>query len=172
MKLIGTLLIVVTVFGVIACNTDKICSDTNPSPGVVVEFYRDTLNKKTGELDTFKFSLPDTLVVKGIGTDSLVVDSLRSVQRIVLPLNNNAQTSTFTFVINKLNPASKKREITKDTLKIDYEGRRAFVSQECGFKFDFTIKNATATQNRFKNSVTQQTDITNEASTALYIYFK
>lgn len=165
MKLTGFFLILFTFFGVIACNTDKICNDTNPTPGLVVEFYKDTGTAPKNKI--IKYYLPDTLTVKGIGSDSILVKKLVSVQRVVLPINNNTQTCTYTFVTK-----SKSGVVTNDELKIDYETRREFLSPECGFKYNYLIKSMTATTNRFDSIVTLQTDITNEASTALRIYFK
>ncbi|MCO4294512.1 DUF6452 family protein [Solitalea sp. MAHUQ-68] len=172
MKLLTNLIFLVVIVGVIACSDDKICADPTPSPSVVVEFYKDTINKKTGKHDVFKYTLPDTLTVEGIGADTIIVKGLKGQQKVLLPPNITTDNCTYVFTIYKLNPKSGAREMTKDELKMTYKLQRRFVSQECGFKFNFINTVFEATENRLDSLETLQKDITNEGQTALRIYFK
>ncbi|POY36362.1 hypothetical protein C3K47_11485 [Solitalea longa] len=172
MKFLIKLIFTLAAVGILSCSSDKICSDSTPSPSVAVEFYKDTINKKTGKHDVFKYTLPDTLTVQGVGTDSIVVKPERNLQRVLLPPNIMTDNCTYVFTIYKLNPKSGVREMTKDELKFTYERKSQFVSHECGFKFDFLNTTFEATENRFDSLETLQKDITNEGQTALRIYFK
>ncbi|UKJ05859.1 DUF6452 family protein [Solitalea lacus] len=172
MKHITIYLILAILFSIISCTQDKICSDTTPSPGMVVEFYSDTaLPKQPGKRDTFKYFLPDTLTIYGIGAVDSALKKQTNVQKFILPVNFDATASDYVLVMKSKATSTAPSTLKRDTLKAKYELKREFVSQECGFKNVFPNAEITTSKNRIKNYSQLQKDIVNEASTTLRIYF-
>jgi len=108
-------LIIVSFFTFVSCEKDDICID-GTTPKLIIRFYD---NDAVTEL---KKAQLDSVWVEG----KLRIDGFTSVatDSIYIPLDLNADTTTFILEKNKV----------KDTLKFSYIRNDIFVSRSCGYK--------------------------------------
>jgi Family of unknown function (DUF6452) len=154
-----------------ACQKDETCDGTSVTPDLVVEFYYDSLNETTHKYDTIKYIMPDTLTLFGIGAlDSIEQNSVNN-QSFQLPLDINNTTTKFVFAIKNINSATAPSVLIYDTLTVNYQEQREFISQACGFKYIFPEANYSMTQHRVDTIQVLQNNIINDNSTHLRIFF-
>lgn len=180
MKKIIYILLIVFSFASSSCEKDDICDANTPTtPRLVIDFYS---YKDPGELKTV-----NNLKVIGEGMkDGIIFNSgatgeaqyLVNGSTISIPLKTNADTTTFSFILNSGN--SNPILIDTDKITFNYTKKEVYVSRACGFKTLFTLDPTTPivqtavpeTKQKWIQFISiEKNDIDNENETHIKIYF-
>jgi hypothetical protein len=132
---IAVLLIITTYL--LSCEKDDICANGTPTtPGLVVEFYKNGFTNTKNPQTNFKYWVP------AIEGDTLPTDTLKSVDKIILPLPTDRDEVTWALQYNTTNPLGVKTSNT-DLFTIKYTRKDTYVSRACGYKTTFVLNPAT-----------------------------
>ena len=145
-----------------SCGIDEECRYPMHAP-LRVGFYEMITDLSTGITTTTRVSI-DTLIVQGIGSDSIL--GFLQASSIGLPLNklSDASNFVFTFIDNRLDV------IMQDVVSIYYEIHEDFLSFECGILTTFTIDSIrTTTTNNYIDSIVINSTEVNTFNNAQHI---
>ena len=140
-KIIALLLILV--FASSSCEPDDICDPTTPTtPRMLIQFY-DKVNpsvlKNVTNLKVIGKGMSEGVVLtpNGIGDNKYITSG----NNILLPLNTDAGTVYYKFIIN----FGDKNALLVDTdiLEFKYTHENVYVSRACGYKTIFSLDNLT-----------------------------
>ena len=138
MKKIISLLLVFT-FGLSSCEKDDICDANTPTtPRLVITFYdadNPTVLQNVKNLMVIGKDEPAGIIFNKTATDT--TKYLANGSTISIPLKTNAETTTYTFVLDSQNdnPAA----INTDEITFNYTHQDLYVSRACGFKTIFEL---------------------------------
>lgn len=178
MKKIFTLLLIAT-FSFSSCEKDDICDANTPTtPRLVIEFYDITnpsVLKNVTNLKVIGEGMTEGIVFNPSATgDSQYLVNGSSIS---IPLKTDADTTTYSFILNSGNP----NPILIDTDKVTFNYTRndVFVSRACGFKtlFVFDPTNATVhtaepnTKLKWMYISVEKSNIANENETHIKVFF-
>ncbi|MDB4334766.1 DUF6452 family protein [bacterium] len=128
-KLMRCLLIPILLLLLVAfysCDSEELCLSNQES--LQGSFYS---VEQTSEKDT----TPSNVTIYGVGRmDSLLQDSA-SVGSFFLPLSHSSDTTQFVFKIGS----------STDTIEVVHSKELAYISEDCGFMFNFDIKSLRST---------------------------
>jgi len=187
MKKIAAIIILILSFcGFSSCEKDDICAEgTSTTPRLVIEFYnsrvRDTLKSVTN-LKVIGEGMANGVVFN----ESVTTDAqyLSNGNKIYLPLKLDAETVTYSFILNFGNTDS--TLVFTDKLQFNYMHKNIYVSRACGYKMLFDLNNgngtlpnplvlndnpATNTGNWISDIEVVKYNLENEDETHLKIYF-
>jgi len=178
MKKILVLLLIAT-FSFSGCEKDDICdANTSTTPRLVIEFYDITtpsLLKKVTKLKVIGDGAPEGIVF-GTATDDSKY--LTSESTISIPLKTDADTTTYSFILNygNANPSL----VNEDKITFNYTRENLFVSRACGYKTVFSL-NATSPYTHTDATIpdllwikaisVEKNNIDNEYETHIKIFF-
>jgi len=138
MKKIISLLLVFT-FGLSSCEKDDICDPNTPTtPRLVITFYdadNPTVLQNVKNLMVIGKDEPAGIIFNKTATDT--TKYLANGSSVSIPLKTNAETTTYTFILDSQNdnPAA----INKDEITFNYSHQDLYVSRACGFKTIFEL---------------------------------
>ena len=115
------LMIIFTIFTLIQCEVDDICTEEVLTPRLNIKFY------DANESDDTELSVSNLTVwaeEKDLLYDGSTADT------ILLPLNPYAVQTVYIL----------KKDAIIDTVKINYTVTPVFVSRSCGYKYNFTLE--------------------------------
>ncbi|MCZ8167657.1 MAG: DUF6452 family protein [Flavobacterium sp.] len=151
------------------CEKDDICSDTTPTtPRLVIEFYDIT--------DTQTLKNISNLRITAVGMSDDI--TFNNVNKIQVPLNPGATTSTYEFIQNGADNDTTNNNTDKITFY--YTHSTIYVSRACGHKMNFqlntpdgvVLEDHTPTDGLWiSNPTIVQSNITNENEVHLKLYF-
>jgi Family of unknown function (DUF6452) len=164
MKRIFLLLFAVSLAG---CEKDDICDETtSTTPQVVIEFYNAASPNTLRNVSNLK------IVADGFTT---ALSGTTGVSKIKVPLQINAETTTWQFIENGLDTDA--TNDNTDVLTFNYGHTDVFVSRACGYKTIFNLTNSntnlvtTDADNWIDNITIIQPNIETENETHIKIYF-
>ena len=124
-------LLVITIY-LMSCEKDDLCADGTPTtPGLVVEFYKKGFTDVPNPVTNFKYWVP------GVENDTLPLDTVSSVSRIVLPLRTDQDEITWALQYNYTSLGVKYSNT--DLFTVKYIRKESYVSRACGFKTTYTL---------------------------------
>lgn len=128
-------------FGLSSCEKDDICDAATPTtPRLIISFYdfnNPTVKKKVTRLQVIGDGAPDA---KGIIFNESALDDekyLTSGDSIGIPLRTDADTVTFSFILNS--GSTDASQTNTDKIKFNYTRQNVYVSRACGFKTIFKL---------------------------------
>jgi uncharacterized protein DUF6452 len=126
-------------FGLSGCEKDDICDANTPTtPRLIISFYdinNPTVKKKVTRLKVTGEEAPEGIVFNESALDD--EKYLTSGDSIGIPLKTDADTVTYTFVLNYGNANASL--VNTDQIKFNYTRQNVYVSRACGFKTIFTL---------------------------------
>ena len=133
MKKILYFLLVFT-FCLSSCEKDDICDGNTPTtPRLIITFYEfktPSVKKSVTRLKVIGKDQPEGIIFNKTALDENKY--LTSGDSIAIPLKTDADTATFSFILNS---GSTNTALTNtDIVKINYTRQNVFVSRACGFK--------------------------------------
>jgi len=117
-----------------SCQPDTVCRQTNLDVRMACKLRADSI---TAAGQTIYYTTWDSITVRAVGSDSLVHDNAKNIERLLLPLRDNTDTTTFLLTYHE----------QTDTLRAYYGNRRIFVSVECGCVYYHDIDSLAYTTN-------------------------
>src|SRR5690606_30250630 len=116
------------------CEKDDICSESTPTtPNMVIDFYEylnPSVEKTFLKLEIIEIENPETILV------------FENANSIKLPLRTNAEVSTYKFILTYTNINT--LVTNEDLLEFHYTTEQNYMRRACGYKADFTLKEADA----------------------------
>jgi hypothetical protein len=141
-KILIVLLSFLFAFSFSSCEKDDICDANTPTtPRLIIEFYNITtpsVLKNVTDLKVIGEGMTEGIIFNNATDDSKYVTSG---SKISIPLKTDANTSTYSFILNSQNTNPTLIDIDKVTF--NYTREDIFVSRACGFKtvFEFEAAN-------------------------------
>lgn len=135
------------------------CSNTqgcHQSLYVVMTAAFDTLHN-----DTIVPITMDSVLVKGVGNDSILYNNTQSVSQLSLPLQENKNISQFVIRSNAI----------YDTLTCYHTNIQQFISLECGCEVNFQLDSVKATTHHIKSVQIVQKNVNNQPIENIQILF-
>ncbi|KFF05910.1 DUF6452 family protein [Flavobacterium reichenbachii] len=138
MKKIISFLLLFT-FGLSSCEKDDICdADTPTTPRLVISFYlykdpQTAANVKNLKVIGEGVESGEGIIFNENGTD--VTKYLTNASTISIPLRTDADTVTYSFILNSGNTIA----TNTDILTFNYSRNTVYVSRACGFKTTFNL---------------------------------
>lgn len=144
--------------GTMACNSDDdICTSGEATPRLKLKFKN--ANNKEIKLDTLYIDIN-----YGAGVREVVAKA--SVDSVFVPLRVDNTGST------ELNIYTTKARTNGSVVRLNYTEKAEYVSPACGIrKLYQDLRSQLVTPNNVKNVELNQTEITNESKTHLYLIF-
>lgn len=155
------------------CEKDDICAESTPTtPDMIIDFYEflnPSVEKAFLKLEIIEIGNPENILV------------FESTNSIKLPLQTNAEVSTYKFILTYTNINT--QVTNEDLLEFRYTTEHIYVSRACGYKANFSLlasdsqhPNPTLTDSGedefwIKELIVRQPEITNENETHLDILF-
>lgn len=138
MKKIVSLLLLFT-FGLSSCEKDDICDpDTPTTPRLVIDFFDANSNSTPKAVTNLKVIGKD--MTEGIIFNENAIDDAKYLANgttISIPLKTDADTVTFTFILDYGN--ENEAAVNTDELRFNYSRQNVYVSRACGFKTVFAL---------------------------------
>jgi hypothetical protein len=138
MKKILIVLLLIAAFSFSSCEKDDICDANTPTtPRLVIEFYNITtpsVLKNVTDLKVIGEGMTEGIIFNDATDDSKYVTNG---SKISIPLRTDANTATYSFILNSRN--SNPTFIDTDKVTFNYTKNDVFVSRACGFKTLFTF---------------------------------
>lgn len=136
-KIISFLL--VFAFGLSSCEKDDICDANTPTtPRLIISFYdfnNPTVKKRVTRLKVTGDGASEAIIFnKGALEEEKYLTSGDS---IGIPLKTDADTATFSFVLNS--GSADASQTNTDKIKFNYTRQNVYVSRACGFKTIFKL---------------------------------
>ena len=148
------------------CEKDDICGDGTPvTPRVIIEFY------DASATETLK-SVSNLFVIEPTFTKGFAFNGVNKIQ---VPLQTNAATTTLNFIQNGSDTDTSNDNI--DAITFNYSTTNVYISRACGYKTLFQLNNVlpvvlTADGNNWiQNIIVSQSNIENENEVHVKIYF-
>ncbi|MDD5152084.1 MAG: DUF6452 family protein, partial [Flavobacterium sp.] len=132
------ILLLIATFSFSSCEKDDICdANTSTTPRLVIDFYDITtpsLLKKVTNLKVIGDGAPEGIVFSTATDGSQYLTNASSIS---IPLKIDADTTTYSFILNyeNANPTL----INEDKITFNYTRDNLFVSRACGFKTVFLL---------------------------------
>lgn len=174
------MLLLIAIFSFSSCEKDDICDANTPTtPRLVIEFYdisNPSVLKNVTNLKVIGEGMTEGIVFNPSATgDSQYLVNGNSIS---IPLKTDADTTTYSFILNSGNP----NPILIDTDKVTFNYTRndVFVSRACGFKTLFVFDPANATVHTAEPSTklkwmqyisVEKSNIANENETHIKVFF-
>ncbi|QBN18209.1 DUF6452 family protein [Flavobacterium nackdongense] len=177
-KIVALLLIVL--FTSSSCEKDDICDANTPTtPRLVIDFYNITT-------PSVKKNVTDLKVIGEGMTEGIIFNEgssgeaqyLANGSSISIPLKTDANSTTYSFILNSGNPNP--TLIDTDKVTFNYTRNDVFVSRACGFKtlFTFVPNNpilhiaVPATKSKWMQFINiEKSNIDNENETHIKVFF-
>jgi hypothetical protein len=179
MRKIVTLLILV-IFTSSSCESDDICDANTPTtPRLVIDFYNKSnasVKKNVTNLKVIGEGMKEGIVFNEGSSGEQ--QYLTNGSTISIPLKTDANTTTYSFILNSGNPNPTLIDIDKVTF--NYTRNDVFVSRACGFKtlFAFVPNNPifhtavpAAKAKWMELIIIEKSNIDNENETHIKVYF-
>jgi hypothetical protein len=179
MKKILIVLLLIATFSFSSCEKDDICDANTPTtPRLVIEFYNITtpsVLKNVTDLKVIGEGMTEGIIFNDATDDSKYVTSG---SKISIPLKTDANTTTYSFILNSQNTNPTLIDIDKVTF--NYTTKDVFVSRACGFKtlFEFDSSNpytqtaVPATKLKWMQYISvEKSNIDNEDETHIKVFF-
>lgn len=154
------LLILCAFIGVSCDDNDTACSE-DVSVGLGVKNYEAVYDSTTATYSTSSYS--PSLVLKGLGQDSLLIDSVAT-NSYYLPLS--LDTNFTSFVLNATDRG------VVDTLTIYHTNIKKLISVACGCKIEYIIKDLTFTSHALDSISLTDTVVNNRYTNHLALYYQ
>ncbi|WP_264536999.1 DUF6452 family protein [Flavobacterium sp. N1736] len=128
-------------FGLSSCEKDDICDPGTPTtPRLIISFYdinNSNVKKKVTRLKVIGDDQAKGIVFNESALEDDETRYLTSGDSIGIPLKTDANTVTFSFILNSgdVNPA----QTNTDKIKFNYTRQDVYVSRACGFKTIFKL---------------------------------
>lgn len=179
MKKIVSLLLVL-IFTSSSCEKDDICDGNTPTtPRLVIDFYNianSSVKKNVTNLKVIGEGMKDGIIFNegSSGEEQYLANG----STISIPLKTDANTTTYSFILNSGNPNP--TLIDTDKVTFNYTRNDVFVSRACGFKTLFTfvpnnpIFHVAIPVTKLKwiqYIIIEKSNIDNENETHLKVYF-
>jgi hypothetical protein len=126
-------------FGLSSCEKDDICDPNTPTtPRLIISFY--DINNSAVKKNVTRLKVIGDGQTEGIVFNESALDDekyLTSGDSIGIPLKTDADTATFSFILNSGNPNPSLTNT--DKIKFNYTRQNVYVSRACGFKTIFKL---------------------------------
>jgi hypothetical protein len=176
-KIIALLLLVL--FTSSSCEKDDICDANTPTtPRLVIAFFdidNASVPQNVNNLKVIGEGKTEGIVFNSSATDDSKY--LTSGNTISIPLKTDANTTTYSFILNStsVNPTL----IDTDQITFNYTTKDVFVSRACGFKTLFTFTSnpivhtaVPSTKLKWMQAVSvEKSNIDNENETHIKVFF-
>lgn len=141
-----------------ACNTTGCLENGSAIP---LAEYRSSLTGKPVTITG--------ITIHGIGApgDSVLLDGIRSVSQVYLPMRSTQTTTAWCLTY-----ASEATPPPTDTITFEYTSKPYFASEECGAMYVYTVREARTTHTRIDSVVMLDSLITNADRVTIAIYFR
>lgn len=146
--------IIVSVFALSGCRPDSACR-SSLTVGLTCEFreiYIDELGQEKTR-NTW-----DSLTVQGVGSDSLLYANRKNIQKIVLPMRHDADSTIYVLTYHGLN----------DTLIAYHTSQEHFISVECGCVYNHELVQITYTKHWADSLAVINNEMNRGGATNLY----
>ncbi len=178
MKKILILLLVAT-FSFSSCEKDDICdANTSTTPRLVIEFHSASANSTSVVQNVTNLKVIGDGMANGI-VFSTATDGSQYIfngSKIYIPLRTDANSTTYSFILNYDNPNPS--FVNEDKITFNYTHRDVFVSRACGYKTVFTLDPIPYTQTavpatsaKWMTISVDKSNIDNENETHITVYF-
>lgn len=107
-------------------------------------------------------SLFDSLTVTALGTDSILLNRVKAINHITLPLNYVEKETTFIL---------KYTRFVHDTLWVEHENYPHFISMDCGISMFYHLKNIRYTTNLIDSIALRNSDIDDNEKENFQIFY-
>lgn len=107
-------------------------------------------------------SLFDSLTVTTLGTDSILLNKVKAINHITLPLNYVEKETTFILKYNRF---------VYDTLWVEHENYPHFISMDCGISMFYHLKNVKYTTNLIDSIALRNPDIDDNEKENFQIFY-
>lgn len=126
-------------FGLSGCEKDDICDANTPTtPRLIISFYdynNPTVKKRVTRLKVIGDDQPQGIIFNESALDD--EKYLTSGDSIGIPLRTDADTVTFSFILNS--GSTDATQTNTDKIKFNYTRQNVYVSRACGFKTIFKL---------------------------------